>query len=272
MTASEGETTLCSGDDYIRHFDPNIFIRDYYFNEAIDDGLEPFVMSKIHNFYTKTAHFQPDSASVLEFGGGATISHLISATPYASSIVLADYTPACLHVIDQWRKAPSKTEQLRDWTSHFRYIVQNLEMNDDDEAPKQRESQLKVKLSSLIPCNILDDKPLGNDDYDKRFDVVSSSFCLEVACRTHAQFKLSVKKLVGLLKGSGSWLVLSCVLGEDSYPVGEKYFFTLSLTEDVVKEALEEAGLRLVEFESIPLKQKEEKTATAACHAVGQLK
>ena len=313
MTASEGKATLCSGEDYIRHFDPNAFIGEYYFDEAIDESdLHPFVLSKLHDFYAKTAQFRPNSAFVLEFGGGATVSHLISCTQYASTIVLADYTPASLETMDRWRKTtPSNKEEeppthekksptptherksstptherkspkptherksptpTHDWTSFFRYVVRNLETNDDDEAPARRAAELRVKLSSLVPCNILDDEPLRSDGYDRAFDVVSSSFCLEVACRTRMEFKSSVKKLAALLKGSGSWLVLNCVLGENSYPVGDKVFFALSLTDDVVKEALDEAGFRLVEFESIALRQKVEGLATAACHAVGQLK
>ena len=68
-------------------------------------------------------------------------------------------------------------------------------------------------------------------------------------------------KLAALLKGSGSWLVPQlrswC---ENSYPVGDKVFFALCLTDDVVKVALDEAGFRLVSFESIALRQKVEGT------------
>ncbi|XP_065832081.1 nicotinamide N-methyltransferase-like isoform X2 [Oscarella lobularis] len=262
---------LSYGEDYIRDFDANAYVKKNYFNEPpVDNVVEPFVLKNLHDFYTKTAEFSLDSASILEFGGGAAVSHLISATPYASNIVFADYSPSALNAVDEWKKAPFTREHQNDWRDFFRYVVCDLERNADDDGDEliRRASQLKGKLSSLVPCNILSDTPLGNNDYDQRFDVVSSAFCLEVASRTYEQYKLSVKKLVNFLKGSGSWLVLHCFLGAIGYCVGEKTFFALPLKEDVVKEALDEAGFRLVKFDYEP----EKANCQALCHAVGQLK
>ncbi|XP_065835735.1 nicotinamide N-methyltransferase-like [Oscarella lobularis] len=262
--------TVYQGEDYRRYFDINAFYDHYYEKPGEDEG--GFVLDKLHEFYTKTAHFAPDSALILEFGGGPSVSHLVSAAPFASSIVLADYMSAALRVVDEWKKAPSLAAAQLDWTPSFRYILRTLEGNQDDDVLERRADLVKVKLSSLVLCDALDDRPLGNDDYDNYFDVVCTSFCLEVACPTYAQFKLAVKKLAKFLKGSGSWLVLSCALGESSYPVGDKRFFTLRLTEDDVKQAVIEAGFRLVEFDSTSVRYPDENRATGACHAVGQLK
>ncbi|XP_065836614.1 nicotinamide N-methyltransferase-like [Oscarella lobularis] len=259
---------ICFGEDYIGQFDSNAFVEKYYDTNVERSDREAFVLTKLHEFYTKTTHFPPDSASILEFGGGPTVSHLISAAPFASRIVLADYSPAALKTTNEWKKATPTSAETH-WTAFFQYVIRNLEKNHKDDALEQRASEVKVKLS-CTPCNILDEKPLGKDDYDNYFDVVSSSFCLEVACPTNDRFISSVQKLAKLLKGSGSWFVLNCVLGERRYPVGEKMFFTLPLTEDLVKEALDKAGFRLINFDKISLIRKE-KGAIAACHAVGQL-
>ena len=50
----------------------------------------------------------------------------------------------------------------------------------------------------VIPCDIFCDNPLLVKQ--EPFEIISSSLCLEVACTTYAEYKVGVKKLLGLLK------------------------------------------------------------------------
>ncbi|XP_065846666.1 nicotinamide N-methyltransferase-like [Oscarella lobularis] len=255
------------GEDYLSHFNAKAYLETYYSKSvftAEKSLTEVFTLKKMHEFYTETAGFASHSASILEFGGGAVVSHLISAAPYASRIVLTDYTPAWLEALDSWKRGDP---QAHNWGPFFDYVVRVLEQNPHESAAEKRAKELKARLCSLLPCDVHAEKPIG-DGYDRSFDVVSSSLCLETACSTHDEFREAVRKLAGFLKTEG-WFVLNGGLEERCYAVGkDTTFFSLPLTKDIIKEALENAGIELVDFEILP----RYKGNVAAFHAVGQLK
>eukprot|EP00118_Oscarella_pearsei_P019975 m.215136 g.215136 ORF g.215136 m.215136 type:complete len:270 (+) comp39825_c1_seq2:214-1023(+) len=244
-------STTCYGDDYERSFDPNTYLSMYHARPSGHlegcnaDGF--FYYNCTHSFYSKTAGLTPNSARILEFGGGPTISYLISATPFASEIVFAEYSSVNRKAVAQWKNGEAGSHN---WEPIFKYVVTSLEGESSPTASKKREEELKAKLSAIIPCDAQQEKPIG-EGYDGSFDVVSSTLCLEAANKTAEQFKSSLQKLSRLLK-PGGWLMLNGVTGESFYNVGEEKFFCLALDEDFILEALSEAGFSSVEIKRLP--------------------
>jgi ubiquinone/menaquinone biosynthesis C-methylase UbiE len=93
---------------------------------------------------------------------------------------------------------------------------------------------------------------LDTDDVAKPFDVVSSIFCLYACVSSEVHYKKAVAELCKLLKPNGYLFVLDFI-EQTFYLLGEEKFSPFPLTEKMVKEAMNEAGMEIVKFVSIPV-------------------
>ena len=91
---------------------------------------------------------------------------------------------------------------------------------------------------------------------------------MEAACKTFAEYKDGVRKLVGLLK-PGGFLLMFVEERETFYMVGKKRWDVLYLTLEQVKEALVEAGTTILVTarDPAPMEQIQNPTVTD-CKAV----
>ena len=134
-------------------------------------------------------------------------------------------------------------EGAHDWSSHFKYVVNEVEHAKGDDAWREREELLRKRITDIIPCDIFRENPLLVKQ--EPFEIVFTGLCLECACTTYAEYKEAVKKLVGLLK-PGGFLLMLVDERETFYMAGEKKFSYLPFTLEQVKEALVEAGTTIV--------------------------
>lgn len=213
-----------------------------------EKGGVDFHMMKVYDFYANyNSKWNNETARLLEFGGGPVITSLISAVPYVDQITFAAYAESERQEIELWK---NEKEGAHDWSSHFKYVVHEVEhISGDADAWRKREELLRKRISSVVPCDIFCDNPLLTKQ--EPFEIVSTSLCLEAACKTIAEYKEGIKKLVGLLK-PGGFLLMFIVERETFYMVGEKKWFCLYLTLDQVKEALAEAGTAVLVAERDP--------------------
>ena len=80
---------------------------------------------------------------VLDIGSGPTIAYAISAAPYASEIVLSEYTEANRAALLQWL---NNDPDAFDWTQH---VVVHLEGKSEEEVPARAE--LVRKVIKVVP-------------------------------------------------------------------------------------------------------------------------
>ena len=230
------KSALYSGD-----FNPKEYLDLFYasyltYKEAFD-----FYRQRVYKFYAKYGgKWNNKTARLLEFGGGPVIANLISAVPYVNQITFAAYLESERREVELWKHGK---EGAHDWSSHFKYVVNEVEHIKGDDAWREREYLLRKRIANIIPCDIFRDNPLLVKQ--EPFEIVFTGLCLECACTTYAEYKEAVKKLVGLLK-PGGFLVMLVDERETFYVVGEKKFSCLPLTLEQVKEALVEAGTTIV--------------------------
>ena len=202
-----------------------------------------------HEFFQRySCKWDKTSAKLLEFGGGPVIIDLISAEPHAAEIVLAAHTENERQAIELWRK---DKDGAHDWTSAFKHVVCELESKTGDNTWRTRQAALRSRLK-VISCDITQEHPIGLTEETGPFSVVCSSFCLEVASKTHAEYKEAIKKLAKLLK-LGGYLVMLTVEDETFYKVGQYKWPVLPVTLEQVKEALEDAGFFLLKADREPM-------------------
>ena len=95
-----------------------------------------------YRFYDKyNSKWNNKTARLLEFGGGPVISSLISAVPYVDQIIFAAYTEGEQKEIELWT---NRKEGAHNWSSHFKYILHEVENIEEDDAWQKENSYVNV--------------------------------------------------------------------------------------------------------------------------------
>ena len=221
----------CSPKDYLS------FLKDP--ESDAEGSWVSFLLLSYHKFWNS---FSSNNLTMLEFGGGPSILTLISASPFVRKIVCAELTEANRREVEAWQ---SKENSSHDWSPFFKHVVQKLEGRYDEEAIK-REEELRSKISCIIPCDVPQTKPLHLDEISvtdqQKFDIISTTLCLEAAETSDDAYSKAVVELSKLLK-PGGYLIMAGVLGESSCMVEDG-----KVTEPLAQRALDKAGFKNLHF------------------------
>lgn len=187
-------------EDYEKCFNPKDFLNMYCREPEDDFHWNSFILSNFHKFWSG---FGSNNLTMLEFGGGPSIYTLISACPFVREIVFAELTEANRKEVEEWQKRGSSSH---DWSPFFKYVLQKLEGKSEKEA-KQREEELRKKITHIIPCDINKTNPLQLKEFpiadQPKFDIISTTACLEAAVKSDDAYCEAVAKLSKLLKPGG---------------------------------------------------------------------
>ena len=214
--------------------------------EPLARELTRFRLQQLHEFYEQHGP-QLTGCRILEYGGGpGHVYPLISAAPYASEIVFAEYAEQNLKVAEEWRS--NKSEAL-DLTPLFQHVVSSLERNKDENAVEQRETSVRSLITQIVPCDINESDALR--DVTLPFDVVSTHFCLVTAVASVEQYTLGLQKLARLLR-PGGMIVMTESIGGTFYRVEGKKLHNLHLgSTEVVRQSLVQAGFTNVSMKTM---------------------
>ena len=217
-------------------FDPWDYVEDEY--DTVSDPFHRHSLKIMHEFY-KSYGSPPAGLKVLEFGTGPVIIYEISASLYASEIVLSEYTEDNRKLLQMWL---DRDPEAPDWRPFFECVVQELEGKTKEEVTTRQE-ELRQVIKAVIPCDIRKDTPI-EPAYHGPYDVVFTCQCLECACASLEEFSGAVFKLAKLVKPGGK-LVIVTMEGEGDtffYMVGDEKFFGISIREENVTALVQQAG------------------------------
>lgn len=210
-----------------------------------------FYLRNFHEFYQKYhSEWDVQTARLLEFSGGPCIHTLISAAPYVSEIVFTDFAEDNLQEVKLWRdNDPSSFN----WSSFFKYVVEELE--GQSQCPTavavDREKVLRDRVTSIIPCDILQDNPLlvasagGGSSPQALFDIVSCNLTIVTTSKTLDEYKTNVKKLLSLLKPGGFYIGVEA-LEVTWWSAGETKYPTVTFTANGLHDTLRATGLEVL--------------------------
>ncbi|CAB4015764.1 nicotinamide N-methyltransferase-like [Paramuricea clavata] len=254
-------------EDYQNYFDPKIYLGHFYEKLRGDENDYPsvvLVIKAIHEFWSVFKAPKGTDVRYLEFGGGPSIANLVFACPKVDHIVFAEYAEANRQAVKSWIAGDP---DAFDWMPLIEIAVLELEQGrgilESPTVPRtdkemldcvNRANELKRKIKSVVPCDVFKTPivQLDTDDVAKSFDVVSTSMCLYTCVSSEVHYKNTVAELCKLLKPNGYLFILGFI-GQTFYHVGEEKFSTFPLTEKVVKEAMNEAGMQILKFVSTPV-------------------
>ena len=107
------------------------------------------------------------------------------------------------------------------------------------------EERVRSAVKDVVYCNVLKDPIL--DDPSATYDVVSSTFCLEEACKSQDDLKAAIKRMAGILNPNGH-LNMAMLMEESSCKLDDGVITCLPITDDQLKGALKEAGFVIKEI------------------------
>ena len=113
--------------------------------------------------------------------------------------------------------------------------------------------RIAIKRGGISTCNDVNSdycSVLDEPSNISRFTIILSSLCLEDACLTEDVYKTTVKRLNALLKPDG-FIFLTHGRNQTFYNVVGKRFFALSINEQTVRKALEEANFTDIHVTSV---------------------
>ncbi|CAN7951372.1 unnamed protein product, partial [Ixodes pacificus] len=178
--------------------------------------------------------------TLLDVGSGPTVNFVLSASSRYKDIVLSDLVEANRIELEKWLSGRESVVNLE----FYAKIVAALEGCSD---VKRRVGELaertRTVVRKVIPCDVMKPGVLP-EEHRESFDAVLCCNCLETAALDHVSYRRLVCNLAGLVK-PGGLLILAGVGGLAMYPVGDEEFPMADLTEEVIKEALTDAALKV---------------------------
>ena len=208
-----------------------------------------FRSALFNKFFQKySCKWDKSSAKLLDFSGGAVICNYISAAPYVAEIVHSAYIEEERIELELW---VSDSDGAHNWNFYIQHAVSVIEGQEGENAWQNRAALLRSKIK-VVSCNIEDEHPIGLSKEESQFSIICTSLALEAACKTYADFKSGVQKLVELLR-LGGYITIFFVEGETFYYVGDTRFDVLPISLEQVKEAVEEAGCVVLMSEHDPM-------------------
>ena len=197
---------------FMAYFDTAAYLNAQFLSDWSNERVL-FPLKMFHEVFSTL----PGSLRILDYGTGPTIMTIISAATRASGIVLSDYSEENRESLRSWLRNDANAFN---WSPLFDYVIQRLEGNDVEEARKREELVRKV-VTDVIHCDIYKD-PIIEKEFEKTYDVVSSSCCVNSSCSTLKVFRMNMQKLVKLVKPGGHLILFQSQGKEDEHG----YFMT----------------------------------------------
>ncbi|CDW57055.1 nicotinamide N methyltransferase [Trichuris trichiura] len=223
-------TILLAPSDQLTYFEPLTYLKEYYGNNDMSHGLKT-IISFLPNFAARLPH----CSTFLDVGSGPTVYMAMGLRNKVDSIYLSDYAEQNREHLLLWRKGQAKFN----WNPIAEAIA-TLEGNACEWQSVETVARSKVK--AIIKCDVLAKPCLPAPYSDKRFDIVSTVFCLEYATTDLQLFRYGLKNVVSMIR-NGGWLILGGAYQEHTYDLGRCRFLCLYLKEEELMESLRQAGI-----------------------------
>ncbi|KAG0428456.1 hypothetical protein HPB47_024567 [Ixodes persulcatus] len=178
--------------------------------------------------------------TLLELGSGPVVLSSLMASSRFKHIVLSDLVEGNRLELNKWI---NKEKDAFDWSSAAEQIAAFEGYSDIKKGALEILERTRSTIRKVIPCDVLEPGVLPLE-HRETFDVVFSSGCLDAAAADHESFRRVICNVAPLVK-PGGLLVINGAGGIKNYPVGTVKFAYSNLTENVLKESVNDAGFKI---------------------------
>lgn len=240
-------TTFTEGEFYEGHFDSRAYVKNFYScprGHADEKDFLTFVLKCLSGVFSAGEH---KGKLLIDVGSGPSIHSVISACDHYDEIVLSDFANDNRREIEKWL---NNLEGSLDWKPILQHVCEL-----EGKSPSGLEATLKQRVKKVLKCDVRLENPFSPHTLEPA-DCVTTSLCLEAACKDIQTYCHALHGLTKLLR-PGGLLVMIGVLGESFYKVNDKRFSCLRLSQDNIEEALRGLGLSILEFNLLPAEDRE---------------
>ena len=208
------------------------------------DEYHEFILKCLNQFF-KTYQPPAGKAKMLEFGGGAVLSNVISAAPSCKEIVFAEFREDNRQEVSRWL---SKDPSAFQWQSFISYVVCTLEEGMEMAVDERKE--LLRNIIKVVPCDIFQPEPVEDQG---PYDIILTAFCLEDVSKTNKEYTEGIAKLAHLVKPGGTLLMLS-LENYCSWKDGDMADMHINpVSREFVREVIESVGFSHISMEFLPI-------------------
>lgn len=224
-------STICAPTaSFERDWSPAAYLADYYTEVQPDEQVTM-------RFLVEAAALIGDCVTLLEFGCGPTVHHLLPFATRADSIDVVDLLDSNLDAVRAWLGAH---DGAWDW-SPFTTLTLELELG---RAPlpwevREREAAARDRLRSIARADARRPQPL--DAGWRRYPVVVCCFCPDSITSDRDEWRRCSEHVASLV-ARGGWLVFTALGSAHSYRVGGQSFPSPNVSVDDVASVLTTAG------------------------------
>jgi hypothetical protein len=173
-------------------------------------------------------------SSVLEFGIGPTLHHLLPIAPFASEIHVADLLPTNLEAIRRWQVRESGAH---DWSCFTRRVLElEGKVNPTTLQIYRREALTRQLITQRLIGDARRPEPLG-PNYRGQYDCVLSCYCADSAVTAKSTWRHYMSNIASLVRPNGMFIV-AALRNCSAYRVGEQYFPAACVDEHDITECL----------------------------------
>ncbi|HEY5810862.1 MAG TPA: guanitoxin biosynthesis pre-guanitoxin forming N-methyltransferase GntF [Povalibacter sp.] len=175
-------------------------------------------------------------ATILEFGVGPTLHHLLPLAPHAAQIHVADLLPANLEAVRQWCEEEPGAFDWREFTRVVLMYEGNRNPSECEIDTRQRLTRERIALRLIGDARLR--HPLGVT-YSRRYDCVVSCYCADSATADKDEWFRYLRNIASLLAPGGLFIV-AALRNCSFYRVGAQRFPSPAIDEDDVRWAFAE--------------------------------
>ncbi|KAM4030393.1 phenylethanolamine N-methyltransferase [Anomaloglossus baeobatrachus] len=225
-------------------FNPKAYLQNNYVPPRADFSSEGSVMCwKLQRLHEACAKGEIKGHTLVDIGSGPTIYQLLSAFEHFQETIMTDYLEVNRQELKMWL---SDEPGAFNWSPYFEHVCK---LEGKGESWKEKQKRLREHVSRVIPVDVHQPSPLGQELVSGSVDCLVSSFCLEACSPDLASFQKALENVVGLLKPKGHFLWIGAI-EESYYLAGEARLNVVPVTEDIVKKALATAKCVVRDFSS----------------------
>ena len=158
--------------------------------------------------------------------------------------MLSDYAERNCKALRQWLDSDPAAY---DWSSSFKFVVQELEGKDEEEV-KKRQDLVRKLVKAVVHCDITQEPPIQSD-YDQLYDVVICCLVLEGTASISEEYAANFQRLGKLVKRGGSILIYGIENTSGYYTIGDSKFPNIHVTAESAKKVVEDSGFTDVNVE-----------------------
>ena len=200
-------------------------------------------LHQYHSFSSKMIgrikHQNIGDVEVLEYGAGPSLMSTISSVTKASEIVLAEHAKNNRKAISQWLNKDSNTF---DWSSHFDYVVKELEGQTSSVVVKEREEKVRKVVKAVVHCDVTKDPPM--QEHYKQYDVVITSLVAEAVATNLEEVALYLQRIGTLVKPGGTLLYYGVENRVGYFAIYDERFPNVHATAEFIMSVLDGSGFK----------------------------